>query len=110
HDDADAEEVAGHFERAGRAPDAARFFVRATRAASRRGDPAAALHCAERALALGVEGGERCELHLARSDAFEVLGTLEPQGAELEAAERSAQTERERARVAIDRAVWCWRT
>lgn len=105
----DAEEVATHFERAGALEDAAAWYRRAVEAASRRGDPHAALACSERALALGIGDEARCELHLARSDALEVLGKIEAQHAELEAAASHARTELERARVAIDRAVTCWR-
>ena len=107
--DADAEEVALHFERAQRPREAAAWYRRAVKAAIRRGDPAAVLASSERALALGRDEGGRGELHLARSEAFEVRGLLDAQSAELEAAERHAETKLERVRVAIDRAVSLWR-
>jgi tetratricopeptide (TPR) repeat protein len=67
------------------------------------------LRCAARALELGIAPAAHCELRLLRADAFETLGRLEDQGQELDIAQRSAQTELERARAAIDRAVLQWR-
>jgi len=107
--DADAEEVATHFERAQNPREAAAWYRRAVKAAIRRGDPAAVLASSERALALGRDDGARGELHLARSEAFEALGKLDAQSAELEAAERHTETKLARVRVAIDRAVSSWR-
>lgn len=105
----DAEEVAAHLERAGALADAGAWYWRAVKAASRRGDPAAVLSCSERALALGSAEEARCELHLARSEAYEALGNIEAQARELELAADHATAELERARVAIDSAVARWR-
>jgi predicted ATPase/predicted Ser/Thr protein kinase len=109
HEEPDPEEVATHFERAGMDAAAAPWFVVAARAAHRRGDPSAVIHCAEKALALGVDATARFELHMARADAYEVLGLLEPQGEALDLANADASSELDRARVGIDRAVWHWR-
>ena len=108
-DEPDAEEIATHFERAGMDSRAAPWFVVATRAAHRRGDPSAVIHCADKALAIGVDVDVRFSLHMARAEGYEVLGLLEPQGEALHLANVDARTELERARVGIDRAVWHWR-
>jgi tetratricopeptide (TPR) repeat protein len=107
-DDADPEEVARCFAVAGQGTRAAEWYARAAQSAGRRGDPDAALRCAERALALGSD--DRAALHLVRSDAFEVLGDLERQGTELEALLGLPNaSELQRARARIDAAVWSWR-
>ena len=105
-EDADPEETALHFERAGRLREAAEQYARGARQASRRGDAPSVLRCIDRALALVPAPPESYALHAMRSEALELLGRLSEQDAALSAALSAASTGGERARVLTDRAVW----
>src|SRR5690606_24767077 len=107
--DADPEETAHHFDRAGDGPHAARWYATAGEAAARRGDALGALRCADSALALNVTEGDRAAVHLLRCDALEVLSRLSELEEAIARALASASTDAHRARALTHRAIWLFR-
>ncbi len=95
--DPDAEDVARHFELGGSPVDAAHAYVRAALTAARHRDTERVLHCAERAIALGVADEDRFALHMARSDAYGAEGRGDAQRDAIEAAVAEAASPEERA-------------
>jgi len=108
-DEAAPEEVAQHYEYAGRKTDAASWYRRAANAAADLGDAPRVLASADRALALGVPRSRWFELQMARGDALEFLGRLEQQGEALGRALDAAVDDGERARALTNRAVCLFR-
>jgi len=104
-EDASPEEIAQHYEYAGRGSDAAEWYARATVAAALLGDAPRTLSSADKALELGTPQSKWFELQMARSDALESLGRLEDQGRALDAALATAADDREHARALTGRAV-----
>jgi len=105
----DPEQVAVHFERASRSDLAARWYELAVASASTRGDAPRVLRCAEKALAAADEVENPFALHMARSEAYELLGRLTEQEEALLAAQKIAQSDADLARALTDGAVWLWR-
>ena len=102
---ANPEEVASHLERGGLAPEAARQYLEAATAASRRADSESVLRCTGAALRLGVSDVQaRFALHMARADAHRFRGEHDEQGVDLEAALALAPTDTDRARVLTEEA------
>ncbi|HJL15260.1 MAG TPA: protein kinase [Sandaracinaceae bacterium LLY-WYZ-13_1] len=108
-DDALAQEVARHLERAGDGAAAAEAYARAAAFASTQGAARQVVSAAGRALSLGVGAERHYALHVALAEALEALGRLDEQGPHLDAALRLATGDAERARVLTDRAVWLQR-
>ncbi len=107
--DVSPEEVAQHYEYAGRSGEAADWYARATTAAALLGDAPRTLACADKALELGTPRAKWFELQMARSEALEMLGRLEEQGHALDGALATAADDRERARALTNRAVCFFR-
>jgi tetratricopeptide (TPR) repeat protein len=103
--DASPEEVAQHYEYAGRGREAADWYARATVAAANLGDAPRTLACADKALELGTPRAKWFELQMARSEALEMLGRLQEQGRALDAALATAADDGQRARALTNRAV-----
>ena len=93
----EAEEVALHHERGGEAERAATWYANAALGAAGRGDSAAVVRCAAKALESGADLERRYDLHLARADALGYLGRRDEQGRELAAALHAASGEGQRA-------------
>gem|GEM_PF-1512329 len=108
-DEAAPEEVAQHYEYAGRTNDAASWYRRAANAAADLGDAPRVLASADQALALGVPSSQWFELQMARGDALEFLGRLEQQGEALGRALDAAVDDTERARALTNRGVCLFR-
>lgn len=107
--DPDAEDLARHCELAGRPADAARWHVRAARRAHVAGDSAAALHASGRALALGVDGDDRFEMHTLRADVLRFMGDRQAQAGELEQALKHTGRPLDQARALSEYAAWMGR-
>jgi len=107
--DPDPEELARHAELAGRVSDAATWHVLAARRAHVAGDSAAALHASGRALALGVEGDDRFEMHTLRADVLRFMGDRQAQAAELEQALKHTGRPLDKARALSEYAAWMGR-
>ncbi len=99
----DREELARHWERGGEPAKAARAYVEATLAASKRGDSPSVLRCSERAIALGVDDRHAFELHVTRADALFFLGDKAAQRASIETALELAGSTLERARALVEK-------
>ncbi len=102
--EAGAEEIATHFERAGRTAQASERYARAVLAAAARGDTEGVVRCSARALDLGVPADLLFSLHSARADAFRHLGDAASEGGELERALAFATAPAERAKALSSRA------
>jgi len=97
-DEASPEEIALHLERAGMHAEAAERYTRAAHAAAGRGETDALLRCSERALALGPSDDARFGLHLARADAYRLLGRSDDRTQDLAAALDAARGDADKAR------------
>ena len=106
---ADPEQIAHHFDRGGSGDSAGQWYATAAFDAAQRGDAPSVLRCAERALAVGAPPARLFALHMARSDALDVLGRLPEQRATLDEALGCAANDAERARATTDLAVSRWR-
>ena len=104
------EEIASHYERAGRHHEAAELFAAAAMAASAVADTDTVLRCGERALSLGTAAEHRFSIHIARADALALRGELKDQAVELEQAILAAITPAQTARALTDHAVCMQRT
>jgi tetratricopeptide (TPR) repeat protein len=103
--DASVAEVARHLETAGRADEAAPFWLRAAEAASRAGDAPLALEAAAKALDRPTEPGAAFRLRLLRAEVLTFLGRGADEAAEIEALASAARTDEERAIVHERRAL-----
>lgn len=101
-EDADREETAVHFERAGDQRRAAAAYAHAAIEAARTGATERALRCSDRAIELGTPDALRFALHAARADTFRFLRRRAEQSRELDEALRAASTPAERARALLE--------
>ena len=95
----DAEEVAIHWEAAGRVDDAASMFADAAVESSLRGDAVTTLRASDAAYRLAPMLANRFDVRMARAEALRFRGSREAQREELERASSVAQGPEERARV-----------
>ena len=98
------EEAATHYELGGQFELAATRFTEAALQASQRADTSTVIHCAERALALGVARNKQFELHMARAEAVRFLEQRDYQRDALVAAIDAAGNASEKARALTEMA------
>ncbi|MEM1416497.1 MAG: protein kinase [Myxococcota bacterium] len=106
----DPAEVAGHFDAAGRAGEAARWYVRAAMDAKARGDLATVLQCTDRALKLEPEADELFELHFMQAEALGFTGRRAEQGEQLALAMAAEVTPLQRVRARMEYAYFLLHT
>ncbi len=102
---ADHDARAMHLERADLQLDAAAAYAKAATSAIRRADATRALALSDRALAVGAPASVAYELHMARAEAFALLGSVRDEETALEAAILSARTDEETAMALSEQAV-----
>jgi len=104
--EADAEEIATHWDRGDVPKRAAARYAQAVVAAARRGDGPTVLRCSQRALALGAPEEALFQLHIARAEALRFAGRRAEQGMSLAHAIETARTDAEKAEATSKRAAW----
>src|SRR5262249_3146358 len=102
----DALLIAGHFDSAGDADNAARWFARAARQALEKNAFDSALAIGARALELGASGNVRAEACFARGSALSCLGRLVDAGTELELALSAMSPDDHEQRLIALRELW----